>query len=58
MTEKQGKLKYSENDKSWCILLKNNSIKKLKQNADIALLEVKSSSNIGYVNEEREVIVY
>jgi len=43
MNEKQAKLKYSREDKSWYVLLKNNSIKKLKPNEQILDIDVKLS---------------
>jgi len=43
MTEKQGKLKYSKKNKSWYLLLKNNSIKKLKPSEKLLDIDVKLS---------------
>ena len=43
MNEKQGKLKYSKNDKSWYVLLKNNSIKKLKPSKKLLDIDIKLS---------------
>lgn len=42
-TEKQGKLKYSEENKSWYVTLENNSIHKLYPNEEILDIDLKLS---------------